>query len=165
MRQAFCVWLSKTVFLAKIQIIPQPLSIIRMVFIRNRFLNKQSAIEGVYILGNGYHCDITAFYIISLLWSYVDRKYIQCRFFLVNIYFLCKVIHKLCNHLLSRTLRILDNALRIPSTGREPLRASQPADSPDKICSWPLSGSCPDLQVIRSALGSLKLCSMPEKNR
>jgi hypothetical protein len=61
-----------------------PLSIIRMVFIRNRFLNKQSAIEGVYILGNGYHCDITVYYITSLLWSYVVRKYIQCRFFLVD---------------------------------------------------------------------------------
>jgi len=70
---------SAVLFLAKIQIIPQPLSIIRMVFIRNRFLNKKSVIEGVYILGNGYHCDIT-----SLLWSYVVRKYIQCRFFLVG---------------------------------------------------------------------------------
>jgi len=60
------------------------LSIIRMVFIRDRFLNKQSAIEGIYILGNGYHCDITVFYITSLLWSYVVRKYIQCPFFLVR---------------------------------------------------------------------------------
>jgi len=54
-------------FDAETQIIPQPLSIIRMVFSRNRFLNNQSAIEGVYILGNGYHCDIIVFYIASLL--------------------------------------------------------------------------------------------------
>ena len=50
-------------------------------------LNKKSAIEGVYILRNGYHCDITTFYITSLLWNYVVRKYIQCPFFLINWYF------------------------------------------------------------------------------
>ena len=36
---------------------------------------------------------------------------------------------------LSRTLRILDNALRIPSAGCSARSASQPANSPDKICS------------------------------
>jgi len=51
-------------------------------------LNKQSAIESVYILGNGYHCDITVFYITSLLWCYVVRKYILYRFFLsIDIFF------------------------------------------------------------------------------
>jgi len=35
--------------------------------ILSRFLNKHNAIEGVYILGNGYHCDIIVFYIASLL--------------------------------------------------------------------------------------------------
>ncbi len=45
----------------------------------------------------------------------------------------CLHLLRLLKRMLSRTLRALDNALRIPSTGREPLRASQPVDSPDKI--------------------------------
>ena len=51
--------------------------------------------------------------------------------FVGNIFYVWYLSGQAYNYLLSRTLRALDNALRISSAGCLALRASQPADSAD----------------------------------